>query len=66
DDQSVSSKALAEAVSKTARSGSFTHYAESLDAAEKLVHELVQPGDVLFFQGAGDIDDVARRLISSI
>ncbi len=64
DGQSISSKALAEAVNKTARSGSFTHHAESLDAAETFVRELTKPGDVLFFQGAGDIDDVARRLVS--
>jgi UDP-N-acetylmuramate--alanine ligase len=39
-------------------------YAENLSAAEKLLHEFIQPGDVLIIQGAGDVDSLARKITS--
>jgi UDP-N-acetylmuramate--alanine ligase len=38
-------------------------YAEDLDEAEELLRELVVEGDVVLIMGAGNIDQVARRLV---
>jgi UDP-N-acetylmuramate--alanine ligase len=37
-------------------------YAEDLDKAEAYLREIVKPDDVVIFQGAGNIDDLARKL----
>jgi UDP-N-acetylmuramate--alanine ligase len=37
-------------------------YAEDLDKAEAHLREIVKPEDVVVFQGAGNIDDLARKL----
>lgn len=37
-------------------------YAKDLDAAESALRDVVKEGDVLVVQGAGDVDDLARRL----
>lgn len=40
------------------------HYAENLETAEKLVRDLAKPEDVIVVMGAGDVDIIARKLIS--
>lgn len=40
-----------------------SHYVAHLGEAEKILNDLIQPNDVLIVQGAGDIDDLARRLV---
>ena len=37
-------------------------YAKDLDGAESVLRDVVKEGDVLIVQGAGDVDDLARRL----
>lgn len=38
-------------------------YAKDLDEAGEILSGLVREGDVLIIQGAGDVDDLARRLV---
>lgn len=38
-------------------------YASSLDEAEATLREIVRDGDIVIVQGAGDIDEVARRIV---
>ena len=40
------------------------HYAKDLKEAESILRGLVRPTDVLIIQGAGDVDDLARRIAS--
>ncbi len=40
------------------------HYAKDLKDAEKILRDLVKPADVLIIQGAGDVDDLARKIAS--
>ena len=58
----ISSKQIVDTV-KDKFPGTEILYAEDLDAAENLVRDHAKEGDVLFFQGAGDIDEVARRFV---
>ena len=37
-------------------------YAKDLKDAEKVLRDLVKPADVLIIQGAGDVDDLARKI----
>lgn len=37
-------------------------YAKDLDKTKEMILNIVKPNDVLLFQGAGDIDDLARAL----
>jgi UDP-N-acetylmuramate--alanine ligase len=57
----VSSRDLVEAVNR-AHPGKDAQYARDLAHAESMLRDLVEPGDVLLLQGAGDIDELARRL----
>ncbi|MBI4435136.1 UDP-N-acetylmuramate--L-alanine ligase [Candidatus Uhrbacteria bacterium] len=52
-----SSRDLVEAINRPN-----TTYASDLADAESQLRDLVQPGDVVLVMGAGDIDEVARRL----
>jgi len=61
EEHNVSSRDLVEAISKN-DPGKDVHYAQDLSAAESHLREMVQPGDVVLVMGAGDIDEVARRL----
>ncbi len=58
----VSSKDLVEAVNQ-AFPGKSARYAKDLDDAETQLRDLVQPTDVILIQGAGDVDELARRLV---
>ncbi|MBI2485230.1 UDP-N-acetylmuramate--L-alanine ligase [Candidatus Uhrbacteria bacterium] len=60
EDTHVSSRDIVEAVKKNHPDVAI-FYTESLEATNRMVRELAKPGDVLFFQGAGDIDEVARK-----
>lgn len=59
----ISSKVLVKAVNKSARSDHFVHYAKDLSAVENLLRENVKKDDVVLVQGAGDIDEVARKIV---
>ncbi len=56
----VSSKDLARSIKER---GKDVSYAVDLVDAEKQVRDVVQAGDVVLIMGAGDVDDVARRII---
>lgn len=58
----ISSKDLVEAVKKQ-NSKLTVSYASSLNKAEKLIREKQKDFDVILIMGAGDIDEVARRLV---
>ena len=62
EDEDISSNDLVEAVKKE-RPDTKIYYAKDLDAAEALVRDHIEGGDVLFIQGAGDVDDLARKLV---
>lgn len=57
EEADVSSRDLVKAINT-----SHTTYASNLKEAESQLREVVQPGDVVLIIGAGDIDEVARRL----
>ncbi|MFC1638915.1 UDP-N-acetylmuramate--L-alanine ligase, partial [Patescibacteria group bacterium] len=40
-------------------------YAESLDAAFALIHSVLEPQSVCLVMGAGDVDELARRLVGT-
>ncbi|MEK9131277.1 MAG: Mur ligase domain-containing protein [Patescibacteria group bacterium] len=56
----ISSRDLVEAVKKR---GKDVSYAADLVDAEKQLKDVIVPQDVVLVMGAGDIDDVARRLV---
>ena len=58
----VSSKDLVDVISKN-DPGKDVRYAQDLSAAESHLREIVQLGDVVLIMGAGDIDEVARKLV---
>ena len=63
-DESVSSKTLLEAVMRSNRPPKGGHYAANLEDAEKMVRSIARSGDVILVMGAGDVDRVARNLVS--
>ncbi|MBI4714005.1 UDP-N-acetylmuramate--L-alanine ligase [Candidatus Uhrbacteria bacterium] len=63
EDETVSSKHLVEKIQE--RDFNFpVHFAEDFEEAEKKLKTLIQtvPDAVIIFQGAGNVDDLARRL----
>ncbi len=56
EDQKISSRDLVSKISDS-------HYAADLAEAERILNRLIQPDDVLIIQGAGDVDDLARRIV---
>ncbi len=62
EEHDVSSRDLVEAINK-AHPGKDARYARDFQEAESILRDVVQPGDVLILQGAGDIDDLARKLV---
>lgn len=56
----ISSKDL---VGEVRKRGKDVHYAANLDDVENKLKSLIKPADVVIVMGAGDIDDVARRLV---
>ena len=65
-DQAVSSRLLGEEVKKLGGSDKMYLYGGDLNQTLEMIKERVKPNDVLLIMGAGDIDWVARRLISNI
>ncbi len=64
ESEAVSSEDLVEEVRRVEGSKSRrVEYAAGLDEAEAALREIVRDGDVVIVQGAGDIDEVARRLV---
>lgn len=59
---SVSSQDLVEAI-RSKDSDKDVQFAKTLNMAESQLRDLVQPNDVVLIMGAGDIDDLARRLV---
>jgi UDP-N-acetylmuramate--alanine ligase len=59
--QDVSSRDVVEAINRSHRSNAI--YASDLSAAQTQLCDLIQPRDIVLIMGAGDIDDVARRLV---
>lgn len=63
-DAAVSSKTLLDAALRSSHPPKEAHYAATLDDAESQLRALAQPNDVIIVMGAGDIDVVARRVVS--
>lgn len=59
--ENISSKDLVTAINKKNLENK-ARYARDLAEAETILRDLVQPTDVLIFQGAGDVDTLARRI----
>ncbi len=57
EEHDVSSRDLVKAINRPN-----TTYASNVDEAESQLREVVRSGDVVLVMGAGDIDEVARRL----
>ena len=58
EDQTISSKDIVQAVGLDN-----VVYAKDLEDAEKIIRDVVKSQDVLIVMGAGDIDEVARKLV---
>lgn len=58
----ISSRDLVEAINNK-RPNQDAVYAADFEGAEKVLNNIVQEGDVLIFQGAGNIDSLARRIV---
>ncbi|MBI4592151.1 UDP-N-acetylmuramate--L-alanine ligase [Candidatus Uhrbacteria bacterium] len=58
EEHDVSSKDLVVAIDKPN-----TTYAANLEEAESQLRDVVQPSEVVLIMGAGDIDEVARKLV---
>lgn len=59
----VSSQDLVAAVHKEGTPHE-VYYGGSLDETERLITSLIKKGDIVIFMGAGDIDALARRVVS--
>ncbi len=62
EDDKISSKDLADKI-EARRSIPHVHFAQDHDAAEKILADRVQPNDLVIIMGAGDIDNLARKLV---
>jgi len=62
-DQDVGSEALAKAI-KEISPNIQVQYSGDLEKTQDKLQEILQPDDVVVIQGAGDIDQVARELVS--
>ena len=67
EDRDVSSRDIVEAIntnnSITQSLNNSIMYGGDLEQTKQVVQEQIQPGDVIIFMGAGDIDNLARKLI---
>ncbi|MBI5793871.1 UDP-N-acetylmuramate--L-alanine ligase [Candidatus Uhrbacteria bacterium] len=68
EEAGVSSRDLVEAINRSLGRARPTGeanmtYASNLSDAESQLRKIVQPGDVILVMGAGDIDEVARKLV---
>lgn len=57
----ISSRDLVNGIKK-AHPDQDVRYAKDLDEAQRTLGEIVKRGDVVIMQGAGDVDDLARRI----
>ncbi len=62
EDHDVSSQDLVDAIKKN-NLVKDVRFAADQQAAENLLREVVKPADVLIIMGAGDIDELARKLV---
>ncbi len=64
EDRNVSSSDLVDAISRlrNREMGNFV-YGGNLEQTKRIVLEHIQPGDVVIFMGAGDIDQLAREMV---
>ncbi len=60
-DLGISGKTLVE---ETAKNHRHVHYAPDFAAVKKLLHQKMQPSDILIFMGAGDIYGWSKRFIA--
>lgn len=63
-DAAVSSKTLLDAAMKSSNAPKEGHYAKDLIEAETMLRSMIKEGDVVIVMGAGDVDGVARNLVS--
>ncbi|MDD4995540.1 MAG: UDP-N-acetylmuramate--L-alanine ligase [Patescibacteria group bacterium] len=63
EDQDINSKILAGQISGVSPNVE-VHYSGDLQNTQKMAQDIIKPGDVVVFQGAGNIDDAARELIN--
>ncbi len=61
-DVAVSSATLLEAAMQSATPPKEGHYAKNLEDAESMLRSTIHEGDVVIVMGAGDVDQVARRM----
>ena len=59
DTGSVSSKELVDAVDNNK-----VDYISDVEELKEILNKEIRPGDIIFFMGAGDIDKIARELLS--
>ena len=64
-DAAVSSKTLLDAATKSAHPPKEGHYAKDLIEAETMLRTMIKENDVVIVMGAGDVDAVARNLVST-
>lgn len=62
EDTNISSRDLVAAI-KEKFPAKEVAFASDLSAAEQLLNSVVQEGDVLIIQGAGDVDNLARKIV---
>jgi len=62
EDQDINSQKLANAISDISPNIKVKYTGDLNDTKRAVIYEM-KPGDVVVFQGAGDIDDVARKII---
>lgn len=63
-DESVTSEKLLDAAMQSDHAPKEGHYAANLVEAESLLRSIIKEGDVVIVMGAGDVDGVARRLVT--
>src|SRR5205814_9294844 len=61
DDSGLSSRAIVERMNRRK-----ARYAATLDEAEKILREELGAGDVLLVLGAGNVNQVAKRLVENV
>jgi len=59
--EEISSKKLVDAINE--RGQVRAEFAKDLNEAKKMVKDMVEPNDIALIMGAGDIDEVARKLV---
>lgn len=61
EDQDINSEFLASEISRLSPN-TMVQYSGNLKKTEELLRQKIQPDDVVVIQGAGDIDDLARKI----